>query len=162
MSVAFGGAAIGREALAVLKVKGDESRIASTLSQVGQHVREGKYDDAYALFDTDFKQRVSPELFKSRWQQIVEGTLGKLEMFEWNRITPYFESAEGHKLAATKVRTKFANGTEDRFDVILRDNDGKWLISQLKGFFPEATSSGNAGGKGGSGGKGSSNDVFNF
>ena len=163
MSVVFGGAAIAREAIAVLKVKGDESRIASTLSQVGDAVRQGKYDDAYAHFDTDFKQRVTPELFKSRWQQIVEGTLGKLEIFEWNGVTPYFESAEGHKMAATKVRTKFEKGTEDRFDVILRDNDGKWLISQLKGFFPEASGSGNSSGnKSGSGGKGSGNDVFNF
>jgi hypothetical protein len=163
LSVVFGGAAIGREAIAVAKVKGDESRIASTISQVGDLVRQGKYDEAYGHFDTDFKQRVTPELFKSRWQSIVEGTLGKLEIFEWNGITPVFESAEGHKMAGTKVRTKFVNGTEDRFDVVLRETDGRWLISQLRGFFPEAGGGANAGGgKGGQGGKGSSNDVFNL
>jgi hypothetical protein len=161
MSVAFGGAAIAKEGIAVARVKGDESGIASTLDKVGEAVRQGKYEDAYGLFDTDFKKNVKPEVFKSRWEEIVRGSLGKLELFEWNGITPYFESAEGHKMAATKVRTKFEKGTEDRFDVILRETDGRWLISQLKGFFPEAAPApAGGGGKPGSGGK--SNDVFNF
>jgi hypothetical protein len=162
MSVVFGGAAIAREGIAVAKVKGDESRIASTINQVGELIRQGKYDEAYALFDTDFKKNVSAQQFKGRWQQIVEGSLGKIEMFEWNGVTPVFESAEGHKLAGTKVRTKFEKGTEDRFDVILREtDDGRWLISQFASFFPEASPSRTppAGSKGG---KGSSNDVFNF
>lgn len=162
MSVVFGGAAIAKEAIAVARVKGDESGISSTLAKVGESVRQGKYDEAYGLFDTDFKKGVKPELFKSRWEEIVQGPLGKLEIFEWNGITPYFESAEGHKMAATKVRTKFEKGTEDRFDVILRETDGRWLISQLKGFFPEAAPAAppTGGGRPGSGGK--SNDVFNF
>jgi hypothetical protein len=162
LSVLLGGAAIAKEGIAVARVKGDESGIASTLSKVGEYVRQDKYDDAYALFDTDFKQRVKPELFKSRWQEIVQGSLGKLEIFEWNGVTPFFESAEGHKMAATKVRTKFEKGTEDRFDVVLRETDGRWLISQLRGFFPEGAPAPSGSGKPGSGGKGSGNDVFNF
>ena len=94
------------------------------------------------------------------WQQLAEGTLGKLEVFEWNGITPYFESAEGRKMAATKLRAKFEKGVEDRFDVVLRETEGKWLISQLQSFFPETSSK--AAGKAGQGGKGSNNDVFNF
>ena len=161
LSVLLGGAAIAREAIAVARVKGDESGISSVIAKVGEAVRQGKYDDAYGLFDTDFKKNVKPELFKSRWEEIVKGSLGKLEIFEWNGITPYFESAEGHKMAATKVRTKFEKGTEDRFDVILRETDGRWLISQLKGFFPEAGAAAPPSG-GGKPGSGKSNDVFNF
>jgi hypothetical protein len=140
LSLALGGAAIAKEALAVMRVKGDESRIAATISQLGTNLKDGKYKEAYELFDPEFRRRVTADTFQKRLQDIQSGSLGKIEVMEWNNVTPVFESAEGHKVAATKIRTKFDKGFDDRFDIILREIDGKWLIVRLPDFFPDRAS----------------------
>ncbi len=85
---------------------------------------------------------------------IQSADLGKLEVLEWNGVTPVFESADNHRLAITKVRVKFVKGFDDRFDIILRENPGQWDIFRLESFFPTAPPPGSGGQK--------SNDVFNF
>jgi hypothetical protein len=154
LCLALGGTAIAREALAVIRVKGDESGVSSAIAKVGTLIREKKYKDAYELFDPEFKKRVSPEQFESRWQSIQGGSLGAIEAFEWNGVTPIFESSEGHRSAGTKLRIKFEKGFDDRFDVVLRESDGKWQIFRFESFFPIAPPPGSGGPK--------SNDVFNF
>ena len=160
LAVVLGGWAIGQEVLAAARVRGDETAIANTISQVGNLVREGKHKEAYELFDPEFQKKVPLTLFQTRWTQILGSSeLGKFELFEWNGVTPAFESMEGRKAAATKVRTKFEKGSEDRFDLVLREDAGRWLIYQLRGFFPESLPSPPPGGGRPSG---PSNDVFNF
>src|SRR6266705_1299993 len=46
------GGAIVMGAMQIAGVRGDEKAIASTLSQIGSFVRQGKYKEAYALFDS--------------------------------------------------------------------------------------------------------------
>jgi hypothetical protein len=137
LCVVLGGAAIAREAVAVARVRGDESRIAATISQLGERVKEQKFQEAYELFDPDFRKRVSLDAFQKLWRDVQSGTLGSIDVMEWNKVTPSFESAEGRKVAGTKVRAKFTKGFDDRFDVVLRETDGRWLIVRLPQFFPE-------------------------
>jgi hypothetical protein len=154
LSLGLGGFAIGREALAVMRVKGDESGVSSTIAKAGTLIREQKYKDAYELFDPEFRKRVSLDEFQSRWRAIQSGALGALEVFEWNGVTPIFENSEGRRNAGTKVRVKFNKGFDDRFDVVLRENDTGWQIKRLESFFPTAPPP--------APGKEKSNDVFNF
>jgi hypothetical protein len=155
LCVVLGGTAIAREVIAVMRVKGTESAIAATITKLGDSVRQEKYKEAYELFDPDFRSKVSLDRFQARWQTVQSANLGKLEVFEWNGVTPVFESAEGHRLAITKARAKFVKGFDDRFDVILREVDGRWEIMRLESFFPTAPPQGPGGGQ-------KSNDVFNF
>jgi hypothetical protein len=92
--------------------------------------------------------------FQSRWQTLQSADLGKVEIFEWNGVTPVFESADNRRLATTKVRAKFVKGFDDRFDVILRETGGKWEVLRLESFFPTAPAPSAPNQK--------SNDVFNF
>jgi hypothetical protein len=154
LCVILGGTAIAREAIAVLRVKGTETAIATTIAKVGDAIRQEKYKDAYEHFDPDFRAKVSLERFQSRWQTVQSTDLGKLEVLEWNGVTPVFESADNRRLAITKVRVKFAKGFDDRFDIILREDADKWDIFRLESFFPTAPPPGTGGQK--------SNDVFNF
>jgi len=157
LCVILGGTAIGREAVAAMRVKGSERAVAATISKVGEFVRQQKYKEAYGLFDPDFRQKVTPEQFQARWQTVQSADLGQLEVFEWNGVTPVFESAEGRRLAMTKVRAKFVKGFDDRFDVMLREVDGGWEIMRLESFFPTQPPQGAGGGS-----QPKSNDVFNF
>jgi hypothetical protein len=58
---------------------------------------------------------------------------------QWNGVTPAFESGGGTTMAATKAKVKFEKGQEERYDVILRHEDGKWLINALPQFFKPRT-----------------------
>jgi hypothetical protein len=150
LCVLLGGAAIANQAIAIARVKGDENKIATTLSQYGTAVREGRYKDAYDLFDDDFQSNIPYDQFRKSWEQMLDNSpLGKLEVMEWNGVTPIFESAAGSRLAGTKIRMKFAKGSDERFDVTLRQVGSKWLIYRMPDFFTPVK-------------KKKPEDVFNF
>ena len=157
LCLGLGGTAIGMEAYSAMRVRGDENAVAATLSKAGNFIREHKYKEAYELFDPEFRKRVSLDDFATRWQAIQAGSLGEIEAFEWNGVTPIFENSQGSRNAGTKLRIKFNKGFDDRFDVVLREENGGWLIYRLESFFPTAPPPG----QGGPGGQ-KSNDVFNF
>ena len=135
-------------------MKGDEDAIAATVAKAGGFLKEHKYKEAYELFDPEFRKRVSQDEFSSRWQTIQSGSLGAIEAFEWNGVTPIFENSQGRRNAGTKVRVKFNKGFDDRFDVVLREEDSGWQIFRFESFFPSAPAPTPGGQK--------SNDVFNF
>jgi hypothetical protein len=154
LCVLLGGAAVAKEGIAIARVKGDENRIAATLNQYGAAVRDAKYKEAYDLCDDDFQNNVSYDHFKKSWEQMLANSpLGKLEVMEWNGVSPIFESAAGSRLAGTKIRMKFAKGNDERFDVTLRQVGDKWLVYRMPDFFvPEKKPTPSKKGE----------DVFNF
>ena len=157
LCLGLGGTAIGMEAVSAMRVRGDENAVSATLSKVGGFLKEHKYKEAYDLFDPEFHKRVSLDEFSSRWQTIQSGSLGAIESFEWNGVTPIFENSNGRRNAGTKVRVKFNKGFDDRFDVVLREEDSGWQVFRFESFFPSTPPPGQGGG-----GNQKSNDVFNF
>lgn len=138
LAVILGGAVGAMEWKNYAALKEDESRISATLSEAGKQLHDGKYDQAYALFDDSFKSYVTPELFKSNMISVqAPRGLGKLESMAGNGIVQ-FESANGARPAITKAIIKFANirGEDERFDVALREVGGKWMIVRFP-FFAE-------------------------
>lgn len=119
-------------------VQGDSRKIAQTVSSVGELIRTRDYAAAYKLFDDDFHNRVKPEKFRETWELAQrDDRWGRLQVMEWNQVTPVFESAAGSKTAYVKLRMKFEKlQSEDRFDALLLKVGDKWLIQHLPTFFP--------------------------
>ena len=138
LCVLLGGWAITKEALAIAAVKGDENKIASTLSQLGQLLHDGKYKEAYALHDDDFQNRVKFAQFESRWKSIQSPQpLGRVQKMEWNGVSPSFGSEGGSPMAALKAMMRFEKAQDERVDLIMRRVGDRWLISHFPSFFPE-------------------------
>jgi hypothetical protein len=138
LAVILGGAEGAMEWKDHAALKEDERRISATLSEAGKLIIEGKYDQAYALYDDSFKSYVTPELFKSNMLAVqAPRGLGKMESMKGNGIVQ-FESAGGARMGVTKAIIKFANikGEDERFDVKLREVGGKWMIAEFP-FFAE-------------------------
>jgi hypothetical protein len=138
LSILMGGGMVTIEAVALAGVRGDENKIAATLSQAGEFIRDGKYREAYALHDDDFQNRVKFPQFESTWKSIqAPAPLGRVQSMEWNGVTPAFGSEKGSAIAATKARMKFERAQDERFDVGLRRVGNRWLISHFPAFFAE-------------------------
>jgi hypothetical protein len=138
LCVVLGGAEIAREVIGTVSVRKDEERIAATLSQLGKELRAGNYPTAYALFDEDFRGKVTAEAFKQRWEAIQAPTpLGRVVVMEWNGMRPYFEQAGGTKTATARARLKFDNGAEERFEVVMHQVGDKWLVLRFPTVFPD-------------------------
>src|SRR4051794_24296591 len=98
LAVAFGGGLVVRESMALAAVRGDENRIAQTISELGRHVHAGDYRSAYALFTDDFQDRVKPEQFEAVWKSAQRpAALGTLHEARWNDVTPTFGSEAGSR-----------------------------------------------------------------
>jgi hypothetical protein len=115
-------------------LRNDTNAISDAISQTGKLIRSGDYRKAYDQYDAEFKRYIPFEQFQQVWQG-NQAYIGKLETMEWNGITPAFESAGGAPMAATKAKIKFEKGQEERCDVILRVEDGKWRINAMPQFF---------------------------
>jgi hypothetical protein len=150
LCVLLGGGAITKEAMEIAAVKGDENKIAATLSQLGQLLHDGKYKEAYALHDDDFQNRVKFAQFESTWKSIqAPQPLGRVQKMEWNGVSPSFGSEGGSPMATTKALLRFEHAQEERVDLMMRRVGDRWLISHFPSFFPERRP-----------GKQSSNDTF--
>jgi hypothetical protein len=136
LCVLLGGGAITKEAMEIAAVKGDENKIASTLSQLGQFLHDGKYKEAYALHDDDFQNRVKFAQFESTWKSIqAPQPLGRVQTMEWNGVSPYFKTEAGASVAEIKALMRFEKAQEDRVDLLMRRVGDRWLVSQSS-YFP--------------------------
>jgi hypothetical protein len=115
-------------------VRNDANAIAATIADTGKLVQAADYKKAYDQFDAQFKRNIPFDQFQQTWQG-VQTYIGKLQTMEWNGVMPAFESGAGTTMAATKAKVKFEKGQEERYDVILRHEGGKWLINALPQFF---------------------------
>jgi hypothetical protein len=140
LSALLGGGAAAREVISAASAGGDKARIAATLAELGADVREGKYREAHALFDDEFRARVKLAKFESTWRALqapAPAGVGPLERLEWNGVAPAFDSAGGKPAAYAKARIKFARSNDERLDVRLRPAGDRWLITDLPAFFPK-------------------------
>jgi hypothetical protein len=114
--------------------RSDETQVSNTLAQAGKLIHDGKYDEAYALFDSDFHSYVRPDEFAGLWTS-MQKQLGPLETLEGNGLVA-FDSERGIPRAVTKGKIKFAKTQDERFDIALHLVKGKWLISEFA-LFPK-------------------------
>lgn len=134
----LGGGAIMRDAVTIVGARGEENRIADTLSKLGQYIHDGKYQEAYDLHDDGFQSHFTFAQFQRTWKTIQAPTPpGHVISMEWNGVPPVIESSSGSLLAATKARAKFEKAQDERFDVILRKVGDRWLITRFPAFFTE-------------------------
>lgn len=123
--------------LAYAAVRNDTNAIASTLVDTGKLIGAADYRRAYdQQFDAQFKRNIPFDRFQQIWKNLQSDSyVGTLQTIRWNGVTPAFESGGGTTMAATKAKIKFEKGNEERFDVILKLEDGKWRINAMPQFF---------------------------
>jgi len=143
----FAGVEIFTEVRGVLAVREDENKIEATLTEAGKLIREGKYKEAYGMYDESFHSYVTLDQYQNTLAAVQKQMLGPMESMEGNGLIQ-FESAGGTRVAVTKAKIKFARTDVERYDVTLREINGKWTILRFP-FFQEPK-------------PGSKNDVFNF
>jgi hypothetical protein len=136
LSLLFGGGVVAKEVTGAMSVRDDERQINAVIVAMGEAVKSGRYADAYKLTDDEFQSKVKADEFQKTWEGVEQG-LGKLQFMEWNGVRPAFEKREGATLAAAKARAKFAQTSEERFDVLLRKSGSDWKIVGLPAIFAE-------------------------
>jgi hypothetical protein len=136
LSLLFGGGVVAKEVTGAMSVRDDERQINAVIVAMGEAVKSGRYADAYKLTDDEFQSKVKADEFQKTWEGVEQG-LGKLQFMEWNGVRPAFEKREGAMLAAAKARAKFAQTSEERFDVLLRKSGSDWKIVGLPAIFAE-------------------------
>jgi hypothetical protein len=136
LALLLGGSETVKELMKEAVIREDERQVSATLVHVGELIRDGKYDEAYLLFDDDFHSYVKPELFKSNLATVqAPRSLGPLKSMDSNGIVK-FETAGGTQLAITRAKITFGRVPDERFEVTLRKIGGKWLILRFP-FFSE-------------------------
>jgi hypothetical protein len=136
LALLLGGGETVKEAMKQAAIREDEQQVSATLVHVGELIRDGKYDEAYALFDDHFHSYVKPELFKSNLISVqAPRSLGPLLSMDSNGIVK-FETARGLPKAVTRAKIAFTKVPDERFDVELLKVGGKWRILSFP-FFTE-------------------------
>ena len=125
----------GRQVMDHLQESRESQDIGGAINAFGDRLRAQDFTAAYALCDDDFKSQVKFDQFQSMFQNIV-ASVGAMESWEWNGVRPFLADAQGSRMAYTKAKVKFARtGAGDRFNVILRQVSGKWLVNSLPDIF---------------------------
>jgi len=154
LSLAFAGwvgAAAVREFQADAR---DRVVVRQIVKDIDASLRAQKPEDAYKLFSPKFAARVPVEEFRVRMNALnASPYLGKIKSVDWNgmiqsSVDPMTRSRMGHALIDLNMEKATS---PSRYDVMLREYDGKWLIEDMPALFPVAEPQGPPGGPGGPG-----------
>jgi hypothetical protein len=119
----------------------DRQAIASLVDQLTQTIRSDQMDQAYALFSSDFRERVTIDKFKGEMHLLQENpSYGK---FLSVNITGdlLFEGGydEDVRQAVTRLEIRFDKHAAGVVQVIFSRRDGIWSIDNLPELFPPAS-----------------------
>jgi hypothetical protein len=119
--------------------RADQEALAALCRKYGQLVVEEKYDQAYDLFDSDFKDRVSKPAFAARLISIQHRSdLPPMSAVEWNGLAEFHSGDNGAQTADAVIKIHYKGITgEDREAAHFRQTaGGPWLIDNLPDQFP--------------------------
>ena len=140
LSIGLTAMAIGKQVAAYAQDRRDTQQIAGTIDEVWRHVDQGQWDQAYALFDDRFHERVSAEQFGQRWKLVLNSPIGRIKSIRWNGVRPIFQAdPDGTtRLAYVRVRIEFgkAGGQVPEDDLGFRRVNGQWRINNFPLVFP--------------------------
>jgi Domain of unknown function (DUF4190) len=127
------------QGMQALHRRADQQALANLCEKYGQLVVQEKFDDAYDLFDSDFKNRVSKQAFTAHLISLQHrGDLPPMSGVEWNGLAEFHAGDDGAQTAdaVIKIRYKGIAG-EDRESAHFRQAaGGPWLIDNLPDQFP--------------------------
>lgn len=143
LTLGFGGVKLGYELLINLRVSADEQQIGQSMHQFGQDVVQGRYDDAYAMFEGDFKEHINRVQFERGFKAFADvPELGRLQSIEWNHQPIAMEErpdtgiTDGYAMAYFT----YSKSSEPRRVVFgYQKVNGKWVLGSIASIFPSNT-----------------------
>jgi hypothetical protein len=135
LSLLLGGGIFGKEMADRVRARGDARQMQAIADQLTQRLKARDYDAAYGMFTTPFRQRVSLNQFKPRWESVQQS--GPLQSLTWNGVLPAYESLEGGQSMAgiISVAVSFAD-REGRFTFVFRKSGEAWQLDNIPELFP--------------------------
>jgi hypothetical protein len=116
----------------------DRQAIASLVDQLTQAIRSDQMDQAYALFSSDFRERVPMDKFKGEMRLVQENPgYGKFQSLSLTGDL-LFEGGydEDVRQAVTRLEMRFDKHAAGVIQVIFRRRDDIWSIDNLPELFP--------------------------
>ncbi len=128
---------LGNQALQAFRQKDEEKAIAGLCQNLGQLISDGKYDEAYDLFDEDFRSRNSQDSFKVRLEMMQQNTVvTPIVSIDTSGLMRFNQSEFGDLRADAVMRTHYKNQQIGRYEIHFRLSGGKWLIDDIPDMFP--------------------------
>ncbi len=130
----------GVQGIQALHRRADQRAVADLAQKYGQLISQDKFEDAYDLFDSDFKNRVSKQAFIVHLTSIQhQPELPPIDGIEWNGRAEFHSGDDGSQTAdaGLKVYYKGIEGDGGRLAAHFREsNGGPWLIDNIPDQFP--------------------------
>jgi len=138
--IGIGGGRSVYQAMQRLHVSEDERQVADMMVKLGQLIAAEKYDDAYAMFDDRFKERVSASSFAATFRNFANvPDSGVLQSIGWNQepMTVQEQSDTGDVFVSGMAFFKFEKEPAPRRSIIdFQKTDGQWHVHNIDAIFP--------------------------
>jgi hypothetical protein len=128
------------------QTRSDEQAISAICQDLGQLLKDRKYESACALFNARFKDRVGDQAFTAHLANIQQnGYYPPIDSMTWNGRSEIQSGDEGEKTAAVMMVVQYKDSnTPSRFAAELRRTDGTWRFEAIEDLFPTQTKSSRA------------------
>ena len=134
LSLLLGGGIFGREVAERVHARNDARQMQAVADQLTQRLKARDYDAAYGMFTTPFRQRVTLDQFKVRWESMQQP--GPLQSLTWNGVLPAYESVGQSVAGVISMAVSFTD-REGRFTFVFRKtDDGGWQLENIPELFP--------------------------
>jgi hypothetical protein len=130
---------LGNQGLQALRQRDDQKAIGALCGKLGQLVAGGQYDQAYDLFDDDFKARVSQDAFKVRLEMMQQdAVITPIVSIDTGGLMGFNQPEFGDMRAEAVMRTHYQNQRTGSYEIHFRRTAGRWLIDDIPDMFPPA------------------------
>lgn len=127
---------VGYDGAQILRSRSDARQISQVAHDFGQDLADGRFDDAYALFDDTFQQRVGLNDFKAHLTGLQHGKYLPSGI-EWNGLAVFQTADTGVETAEAMVKMHYKGiEGEERAPARFRREGNTWLIDDLPRMFP--------------------------
>jgi hypothetical protein len=117
----------------------DNQALAALSQKYGEFLDQGKFAEAYDLFDSDFQTRVSKQQFIGQLTMIQRRPMvPPIDAVSWNGLAEYQTNDSGSEIAESviKVHFKGIDGDSRSQARFRRSNGGPWLFDNIPDQFP--------------------------
>jgi len=117
----------------------DEQALNDLCDKYSDYVTQEKYDQAYDLFDSDFKNRVSKEAFTAHLITLQHRPdVPPMTKIAWNGMADFHSGDNGAMSADAVIKVSYKGMTGDDREPahFHKAGDGPWLIDDLSDQFP--------------------------
>jgi hypothetical protein len=139
LALGFGGFFSVRKVYAAFQNQADEHQIVSQVNKLGELLRDGRYNDAYLLFDDDFKRKYPLEEFQNNWKRFSANPyLGSVRSIDWNQLLNFETNPVDNSQQATGMMLLYAKPSSPiRIHMSFRKVEDTWLVDQLQELFAQ-------------------------